>query len=514
MSAQLNDEPSERELTPETGSFLAEEDFLPLSQASTASKKRKRGDESSGPPPDDVEHTMYGDELLDYFVTAGDDPGTSNILPPTPPENFDVNRPIDSHGNNALHWACAMGDVQITKDLLSRGANPAAQNLSSGETPLIRAVLFTNNYDKQTFPKVVQLLASTIPERDNYGATVFHHIAETARSRRKWECARYYCEVLINKMREMGSNFVQALLTSTDTNHDTAALCALRNGCLTLACLLLLFCPEAGDLQNLKGETANEYMKAVTEKQDSLDQPGSSPPRQGESFSRRRIRKQSQRKSVSRAASVMMSRVGSVVEEAGSKLAALYDNEMKERDTNIAEAKQTLTDFEAQRHKIRQESYALMARVADESKLTTLRKEYESCLKEMESLLEQKDHGALQKTVRLQDQQAPPQAFRSANDSTLAQDQMIAAFPWAVELHQQQKKRRQLLADVAKLMGDIGAGEKIGKCRKLVAIATGLKEEDLDAMSQELVESLESTQVPSIIDDPRTPPHLSGLEVV
>jgi transcription factor MBP1 len=201
------------------------------------------------------------------------------------------------------------------------------------------------------------------------------------------------------------------------------------------------------------------------------------------------------------------------VEEAGSKLAALYDNEMKERDTNIVEAKQTLTDFEAQRHKVKQECYALMAKVADESKLMTLRKEYESCLMEMESLLEQKDHGSLQKMVRQQDHQAPPQAFRLANGNMLTQDQMMAAFPWAVELHRQQQQRRQLLGDAAKLMGDIGAGEKIGKCRKLVAIATGLKEEDLDAMSQELLESLESTQAPIIIDGPRTPPHLSGLEV-
>src|SRR5271170_7997050 len=229
-SVQFEDESIE-DPTPESASFLGDDDFVPLSQNSTSSRKRKRDVENAAFSAAELEHTIYGDELLDYFVTSGDDHGPSNVLPPIPPQNFDVNKAIDSQGNNALHWACAMGDIQVTKDLLNRGANPAAQNEGSGETPLIRAVLFTNNFDKQTFPKIVSALSGTIVERDWHGATVFHHIAETARSRSKWRCARYYCEVLIDKMSEMGSNYVQALLTSTDKNHDTAVLCAVRNGC-------------------------------------------------------------------------------------------------------------------------------------------------------------------------------------------------------------------------------------------------------------------------------------------
>lgn len=500
-SVQYNDTES-REASPETASFMAEDDFLPMSQTSTASRKRKRDIDDHIPTASDLEHTIYGDELLDYFVTAGDDPAASNILPPDPPSNFDVDRPIDNLGNNALHWACAMGDVAVTRELLSRGANPAAQTNSSRETPLIRAVLFTNNYDKKTFPKIVQALAGTVVERDKYGATVFHHIAETARSRGKWSCARYYCEVLINKMQEMGSNYVQALLTSVDANHDTAALCAIRNGCVKVATFLLNHCPEAGDIQNLKGETANDYLRALREKKESLQQPGSSPLRAGESFAAKQSRRKRQNEVVSRAASLVLDKIGTLMDEGSLKLADLYDSQMSEKDTEITEAKQALTELENQRHKIRQETFSMMAKVEDASKITGLQHEYEVCLGEMESLLEQKEHALLQNEVFHQDQKTSPQAFRFPNAQPLSPDEIRSAVPWALELNNQQTMRRHWVTEMARLMGDAGAGERVGKHRKLVAIATGLKEDELDSMSEELLESLQASQG----NVPQTPP--------
>ncbi|KIW39520.1 uncharacterized protein PV06_08124 [Exophiala oligosperma] len=492
-----------RDPTPETASFMADDDFMALSQNSAASRKRKQRDfEEHSAGATDLEHTMYGDELLDYFVTAGDDPASSNILPPEPPANFAVDRPIDNLGNNALHWACAMGDVQIARDLLARGASPAAQNTSGGETPLIRAVLFTNNYDKRTFPKIVQALSGTIVERDWHGATVFHHIAESSRSRGKWSCARYYCEVLINKMQEMGSNYVHALLTSVDTNHDTAALCAIRNGCVKVATFLLNHCPEAGELPNLKGETANEYLRALREKKESLQQPGSSPPRTGESFTAKQARRKRQKDAISRAASLVLDKIGPLMDEGSYKLADMYDSQMNEKDTEIAEAKQALSDFEAQRHKIRQETFTLMAKAEDASKIPALRQQYDACLGEIRSLLEQKEHGTLQQEIFQQDKQINPQAFRFTNPQPLSADEMRASLPWAIELNQQQAMRKYWVLEIAKLMGEAGTGEKVGKHRKLVAIATGMKEEELDGMSGELLENLQANSN----TNPETPP--------
>lgn len=487
---------------------MAEEDFLPMSQNSTASRKRKRDLEDSMSAYD-LEHTLYGDELLDYFVAVGDDPAASNILPPTPPANFQVDKPIDNQGNNALHWACAMGDISIVRDMLARGANPAYPNQTSGETPLIRAVLFTNNYDKRTFPKIVHALAGTIVERDWHGSTVFHHIAETARSRSKWSCARYYCEVLINKMQEMGSNYVQALLTSVDSGHDTAALCAIRNGCVKVATFLLNHCPEAGDIANLKGETANEYLRALREKKESLQQPGSSPPRVGESFAAKQLRRKRQKEAVSRAGSVVLNKLGSLFDEGSMKLAEMYDTQMKEKDTEIKEAKQALSGLEAQRSKVRQETFFLMAKAEDASQIPALRQQYQTMLNEMESLLEQKEHSSLQNEVFQRDQQANPQAFRFANPQPLTPDEVRASLPWAVELNEQQAKRRYWVREIAKLLAEAGTSEKVGKCRKLVALATGMKQEQLDEMAEELLQNVKAVQG----DGTQTPPHLiSGMQ--
>jgi ankyrin repeat protein len=466
--------------------------------------------------------TEYGDELLDYFVTAGDDPETSNLLPPTPPDGFDVNTPIDTLGNCAIHWACSMGDVEITRDLLARGANPAIQNHGCKETPLIRAVLFTNSYDKKSFHRIVEMLAGTIVERDSHGATVFHHIAETARSRGKWSSARYYCEVLINKMLEMGSNYVQTLLTSADENQDTPALCAIRNGCVKVATFLLNYCPEAGDIPNLKGETANDYLRALRDKRESLEQPPSSPlGRAGElsmnGTHRHGIRRRPLKQPVSRAASAMYESVGATFEEQRDRLASSFDAEITEKDTAIAESRQNLADLEAQRSKIRQDTYTLIARAGsdDENQLIALRQEYAAALRTIESLLEQKEHYTLQQRVRVQDQLSPVMSFRSANPAPLTGDELNAALPLAIELSRLQVRRKQLVIDIARLMGEVGTGEKLGKHRKLVAIATGIKEDELDGMSKELLESLQAG-IPAGVgegDGPKTPEGMVGVEL-
>ena len=149
-----------------------------------------------------------------------------------------------------------------------------------------------------------------------------------------------------------------------------------------------------------------------------------------------------------------------------------------------------------------------MAKAEDDSELNILRGQYEACVRENESLLEQKEHSTLQNEVLLQDQQAAPQAFRSANPRPLTQDELRATVSWVLELYRQQSRRRELVREVAQLLGDAGTSEKIGKHRKLVSIATGLKEEELDTMSVELLESLEATQV-AVMNGPKTPPTLA-----
>lgn len=510
QSQQYYEQDSQERATPETQSFMADDDFLPpMSQQSTASRKRKRDNDFINHAAD-IEHIAYGDELLDYFITAGEDPERALLDAPPPPDSFEVNRSIDSQGHTALHWACAMGDISVARDMLARGANPNLGAGSSEETPLMRAVLFTNNYDRQTFPKVVAALAGSIVERDRYGATVFHHIAQTLGSRSKWNCARYYCEVLINKMQEMGVNYVQTLLRSADSVGDTAVLIAVRHGCMKVASFLLNHCPEAGDQANHAGDTANDWLRALKEQRETLELPPSSPP--SYSFSSKKLRKSGQaRKNASQAAVGVLSKIETATQDVGTRLASLYELEVKEKDAAIAEAKEALSDFETQRHQVRQESFQLTAQSESEDRLNEIRTELQVLTAETQSLLEQKDHRKLQDDVRKRDEQANPQAFRSANPAALTNQEMQAALPWAIELHNQQQIRRQLICDIADLTASTGTGERVGKHRRLVAVATGFKEEDLDMMSDELLESLQITHDPN---NPLTPQLVAQMEVV
>ncbi|EEB88549.1 hypothetical protein MPER_13556, partial [Moniliophthora perniciosa FA553] len=85
----------------------------------------------------------YGDQILEYFISDTNQVPQILISPPT---DFDPNMAIDDDGHTALHWACAMGRIRIVKLLLTAGADIYKVN-KSGQTPLMRSVMFANNYD-------------------------------------------------------------------------------------------------------------------------------------------------------------------------------------------------------------------------------------------------------------------------------------------------------------------------------------------------------------------------------
>ncbi|KAI9759502.1 MAG: hypothetical protein M4579_002261, partial [Chaenotheca gracillima] len=169
--AQYRDEETPDNMTIASGSY-DDEDMLQSSQYSTGSRKRKRGvdHQHSQVSHFDEQHLAYADELLDYFMLSSNETPVQDLVPPTPPDHFNVDRAIDEQGHTALHWAAAMGDMQVVKDLLDRGANPAARS-HRGETPLMRAVLFTNNFERSTMPKLIHRLLSTIRATDDYDST-------------------------------------------------------------------------------------------------------------------------------------------------------------------------------------------------------------------------------------------------------------------------------------------------------------------------------------------------------
>ncbi|KAL4954339.1 hypothetical protein BDW69DRAFT_141043 [Aspergillus filifer] len=483
--------------TLESSSMMADEDMISMSQGGPySSRKRKRVmNEVAAMSLSEQEHILYGDQLLDYFMTVGDAPEATRVPPPQPPANFQVDRPIDDSGNTALHWACAMGDLEIVKDLLRRGADIKALSVHD-ETPLVRAVLFTNNYEKRTFPALLDLLLDTISFRDWFGATLFHHIAQTTKSKGKWKSSRYYCEVALEKLRTTFSpEEVDLLLSCQDSNGDAAVLVAARNGVFRLVDLLLSRCPRAGDLVNKRGETASTIMQRVHPSERDIPPPPSSITMgegqvDGEMGVPARLEQPSVtlQQEASPATAQLLTRIGAIMAEANKKLASSYGaaKPSQQDSDDVTNPEALYEQLELDRQKIKRQYDTLAAREAAEESSDAQLGRYEQLRTNYESLLEQIQQARLKD--RLASTPIPSQIMAPASTE---QERLLTTFQLARSLCSEQKTRRVAVKELAQQRADAGVSTKFDVHRKLVALATGLKEEELDPMAAELAETLE-----------------------
>ncbi|KAL5365004.1 hypothetical protein BJX96DRAFT_158357 [Aspergillus floccosus] len=495
MHSGFDEDESIEQATLESSSMVADEDMMTMSQSGAYSRKRKRGNDVPTMSIGEQEHILYGDQLLDYFMTVGDAPEATRVPPPEPPVNFQVDRPIDDSGNTALHWACAMGDLEIVRDLLRRGADVKALSVHE-ETPLVRAVLFTNNYEKRTFPALLELLLDTVSFRDWFGATLFHHIAETTRSKGKWKSSRYYCEVLLEKLRATCSaEEIDLLLSCQDSNGDTAALVAARNGAFRLVDIILTHCSRSGDLVNKKGETAI----SITQRAHPSERDAPPPPSSitmgndhidGEVNTSANPDNQSVTipPDTSTVTSTLLSKIGVIMAEANKKLAVTYGSSKpgQQGSDDIANPEALYDQLELDRQKIKQQTAALAAKEAEEEPVDTQLARYEQLRSSYESLLEHIQQARLKEHVA-----SMPIPMKGQADSSKDPSQLTTVFQLAQKLCAAQKARQGAVKELAQQTADAGVSTKFDVHRKLVALATGLKEEELDPMAAELAETLE-----------------------
>ncbi|KAG1465933.1 hypothetical protein G6F56_004789 [Rhizopus delemar] len=202
----------------------------------------------------------YAQQLLQYFIS--DEPGIPEILS-EPPGDLDVNVIIDDEGHTSLHWAAAMGRLNLVNILVDLGADIYRVNYK-GQTALMRSVLFTNNFDQKSFVFLINMLKKTMFNIDKKDQTVFHHIASTASWKGKVHASRYYMECLILTLEQNNLSELISILNVQDINGDTALNISARIGNKKLVRLLI----EAGasaEIVNEDGMAAQDYL-AETEK--------------------------------------------------------------------------------------------------------------------------------------------------------------------------------------------------------------------------------------------------------
>lgn len=167
--------------------------------------------------------SKYSSQILDKLIMGqqeNEDFSEESILPPP---GLDINHVIDEDGHTVFHWACSLGTPPVVNGLLKNGANIRAPNLL-GQTPLMRSIMFKNNFDLRTFSKIVDVLRDTITMKDHSGRTVLHHIADSASQKSKRSAAKYYNALLLAKLAEVASRDEMKKFVNMQDNHGDTAL--------------------------------------------------------------------------------------------------------------------------------------------------------------------------------------------------------------------------------------------------------------------------------------------------
>ncbi|KAF9912287.1 transcriptional regulator swi6 [Linnemannia zychae] len=198
----------------------------------------------------------YRTILMSIFLNDDQDPIPDLLTDPVSPPDLDINLVIDDQGHSAMHWAAALARIPVLELLVRKQVDIRRVNYN-GESALIRAVLVTNNFDKQSFPILLSLLHQAIPLVDRKNRTLLHHIAITAGIRGREQSSRYYMECLLEWIARHGGDF-ESIVDVQDRNGDTALTIAARVGDRYLAKVLM----DVGanrDIENKVGLKADDF---------------------------------------------------------------------------------------------------------------------------------------------------------------------------------------------------------------------------------------------------------------
>lgn len=440
--------------------------------------------------PGQLQISGYSERLLEFFT----DPRKFSMpdFLKEPPPDFDANATIDDEGHSALHWASAMGLLDVVAYLKRAGADISCGNHQS-QTPFMRVVAFCNNYDLKTFPEIVQQLMASANISDNEGRTVLHHIAlsTSAPAKSKIMAARYYMDQLLNHLTQsMSGPDFKNLVDHRDHNGDTALTIAARNGIKKIWNSLLEYHANPHVL-NKDGRSAQEYIDAHEASKRQL-LPSSSPVHatmldRTSSFSTAHLVKQ-------HISEVAIRTIHKVLPEITDKLQALanaYDAEFHDKDQDVKEAQRSLTEMHREmathRAYLQENSFEKLNNMISEAS-----KQEAICRAELHLVVERSQAAALKNLVSAEE----ANVNSSDPDSTKTEADLNG------ELEQLQALRKAKVLSIVEIMGSSGLGPKMNDYRRLISIASGgnIPPEELDDVKlAEIEETLNNADDPPLL---------------
>ncbi|KAI0891161.1 ANK-repeat protein MBP1 [Annulohypoxylon nitens] len=486
-SQQLNEDDTPDNVTVASASYMAEDDHHDLSHFSTGHRKRKR--EETAQDYTEQHHALYSDELLDYFLLARQDVPTYR---PEPPPNFQPDWMIDMEKHTALHWASAMGDLELVKQLKRFNATLGVQN-SRGETPFMRSVNFTNCYDKQTFPAIMKELWDTVDARDNSGSTVIHHAAIMKSGRiTSTTICRYYLDNILNKLLETHDpNFVQHLIDAQDHAGNTALHLAAKTN--ARKCIRALLGRGAStDIPNAEGIRAEDLIKelnATKNPKERVPQRSSSPfaPDSQRHVSFRDALTESVTKLAvtynSEAANTVQNKITPLVLEKFEDLARSYDEEWKEKNEAEVEARRILANTQNELSVVRAQITELDGQLESPEAATKAVGDATVLQHQVLDILANQSQFHIQLSV---DKNLSMMNGDSSDDSYANRIKLT------YELAELLAEERSAEKEYVDALGASGTGEKIDKYRRLLKDCLDQQAaENLDSNLDDLIEMME-----------------------
>lgn len=137
--------------------------------------------------------------LMAIFVEGDDNQSLATLFQhlKLPDNTFDLNIRIDDTSSTPLHWAAGCARLSLVASLILNGADPNIYAYN-GETPLMRAVYTTRNYEKKSFSALIKHLQQSLYARDSHSRTVLHHISILSQCKPKRNMAAYYFKCAAN----------------------------------------------------------------------------------------------------------------------------------------------------------------------------------------------------------------------------------------------------------------------------------------------------------------------------
>lgn len=482
----MHDDDTPDNLTIASASYMAEDDRYDMSQMSTGHRKRKR--EEHMQDLTEQQHSVYGDELLDYFLLSRNE---QPAVKPDPPPNFQPNWLIDAENHTALHWASAMGDVDVIKQLKRFNAGIAVKNVR-GETPFMRSVNFTNCYEKQTFPAVMKELFDTVDARDSAGCTVIHHAAVMKNGRVfSQSCSRYYLDNILNRLQEtIDPGSFQQLLDLQDSDGNTALHLAAQRS--ARKCIRALLGRNASTtIPNNEGVRAEDLIMEINASKKERGPARSSSPFAPDSqkhtsfrdaFAESKSARKPPQSFQSAAATTVQSRISPLILEKFQDLAKSYDEEWHDKDVAEVEARRILNNTQTELNSIHQQIAELEAQLEPEDVASKIMSDANMAKHQVLSLITHQNRLHISQAVE-------GELNRMNGEENESYEERLQL---ARQLSQMLNDQRQAETDYVDALSMIGTGDKIEKYRKLLKRCLDPKDgEMLDTNLESVIEMME-----------------------